>query len=169
MRQRIIHHQPKPTGRNPGSLARGFTLVEIMCTLMIFALVATAGTYLMGAMASGQEFFREGTDSQSEVEFAIGRMVENVRAATAVASPSSTAVSSSLSLTAIDGSSVIYSRDANHNLTERIGTATSTLVHDVTSFSVAETSGNSKAFTITISAGTQEPISRTITVFGRNL
>jgi hypothetical protein len=139
-----------------------------MCSLMIFAMVATAGTYLMGAMADNQEFFEGGTNSQSEVEFAVGRMVENVRAATHVGTPSSTTAGSSLSLTSIGGSTIIYSVN-NGNLIEQTGATTNTLVHNVTTFSTAETAGNAKAFTITLSAGNEEPISRTFTVFGRNL
>ncbi|HWB54250.1 MAG TPA: prepilin-type N-terminal cleavage/methylation domain-containing protein [Tepidisphaeraceae bacterium] len=169
MKRQTTQHERKRISRYSRNRRHGFTLVEIMCSLMIFAMVATAGTCLMGAMANGEEFFRDGTDAQSEVEFAIGRMVENVRAATAVSSPSSTSATSTLSLTSIAGQTVSYSRNSSKELVEQVGSTSNVLVHDVTTFSVAETSGNAKAFTITISAGTQEPITRTITVFGRNL
>ena len=119
-----------------------------------------------------RNFFRAGTTSQSEIEFALGRMVENVRAATIVSSPSSTASVATLTLTNLGGNTVTY-RVSGNNLVEIVGTTTSTVVHGTSSgpvsFSVAETSGNSKAFTITVSVGTQQVISRTVTVFGRNL
>jgi prepilin-type N-terminal cleavage/methylation domain-containing protein len=147
---------------------QGFTLAEIMCSLMIFAMVATAGTYMAGAMNTSEGFFRAGTTSQSEVEFAMGRMVENVRAATAVTSPASTTSVNTLTLSNISGSTVSYQVNSSGNLTETIGSTTNTLVHGAT-FSVKETTGNAKAFTITLSAGTEQVVSRSVTVFGRNL
>ncbi|HEY1683335.1 MAG TPA: type II secretion system protein [Tepidisphaeraceae bacterium] len=149
-------------------LRRGFTLPEIMCSLMIFATVATAGTYLMGAMANNETYFRDGTNSQSEVEFALGRIVENVRAATAVSSPSSATAVHSITLTNINGQTVTYQINSSGNLTETVGSTTSTLVHSA-SFSAAQTGSNAKAFTITLSSGTEQVISRSVTVFGRNL
>jgi prepilin-type N-terminal cleavage/methylation domain-containing protein len=156
-------HSPQSRNR-----PRAFTLAEIMCSLMIFTMVATAGTYMAGAMNTNQKFFRDGTNSQSEVEFALGRIVENVRAATVVSSPASTTAVRTLTLTNITGVIVTYQIDANGNLTENTGGLISTLVHSA-SFSVAETSGNSKVFTITISSGTDQVISRSVTAFGRNL
>jgi prepilin-type N-terminal cleavage/methylation domain-containing protein len=148
---------------------RAFTLAEIMCSLMIFAMVASAGTYMVGAVNTNETFFRAGTSSQSEIEFAMGRIVENVRAATAVSSPTSTTAADKLKLTNISGATVTYQIDTNGNLTETVGTAAaSTLVHGAT-LSVQESSGNAKAFTITLSAGTSQVVSRSVTAFGRNL
>lgn len=155
--------------------ARGaFTLAEVMISLMIFAMVATAGTYMMSATNTAQNFFRNGTNSQSELEFALGRMVENVRAATAVASPTSTSSVSTLTITNISGVTVTYTVNSSYCLTEKIGTGTANvLVHGTQQYpvtmSVAETTGNSKAFTIAITAGSNQNIARSITVFGRNL
>lgn len=180
MKTRNIHHRlvntdsfsPGPrAGSKPGPRARakrGFTLAEVMCSLMIFATVATGATYMMGAMSNSQTYFRNGTENQSEIEFALGRIVENVRAASAISSPSSTTAGSTLTLTTLSGATVMYKIDANHNLVETSGGVTSTLVHGAT-LSAAETSGNAKAFTITISTGTDQTVSRTVTVFGRNL
>lgn len=155
---------------------RGFTLAEIMISMMIFAMVAAAGTYMMSAASSAQNFFRNGTGSQSEVEFALGRMVENVRAAApgGISSPTSTTAASTLKLTTLTGATVTYTV-SNFCLTEQLNSGTANvLVHGTSaypvSFSVAQTQGNAKAFAITISAGSSQNITRnSITAFGRNL
>jgi prepilin-type N-terminal cleavage/methylation domain-containing protein len=146
----------------------GFTLAEIMCSLMIFTMVATAGTYMAGAMNNNQKFFRDGTNSQSEVEFALGRIVENVRAATTVSSPTSITPVHTLTLNNISGIVVTYQINASGNLIETVGSAVSTLVHNA-SFSVQENNSNPKAFDIKISSGTDQVITRSVTAFGRNL
>jgi hypothetical protein len=136
---------------------------------MIFATVATAGTYLMGAMANNETYFRDGTNSQSEVEFALGRIIENVRAATAISAPASTSASHTITLTNINGQTVTYQIDSSGNLTETVGSTTSTLVHSASLSAAQASTQTPKAFTITLSSGTEQVISRSVTVFGRNL
>lgn len=158
----------------------GFTLFELMLSLMIFAMASTAGAYMFCAAAENQTYFKASATSASEVEFAMSRIIENLRAATSATIGTSPTKLTLVSLpnSAIGGATFTITYTwSNGNLTETYvsnGTdqtqnTSATLVHGVTSFTVSPLSGAASTYQITISAGTQEPILRKFTVFGRNL
>jgi prepilin-type N-terminal cleavage/methylation domain-containing protein len=58
---------------------RGLTLVELMVTLMIISLVATAATSLMTSSANAQRYVLANTNAVSQTELAFRRVIENIR------------------------------------------------------------------------------------------
>ena len=59
--------------------ARAFTLVELMVTLMIISLVATASTSMLVSSANIQRYVLNNTNAVSQTELAFRRIVENIR------------------------------------------------------------------------------------------
>ncbi|HUO10105.1 MAG TPA: prepilin-type N-terminal cleavage/methylation domain-containing protein [Phycisphaerae bacterium] len=174
MKYHLTHHRPRRS-------RRAFTFVELMASLIIFAVVSTAGTYLLASAAKSQEYVKGGANAESEVEFAIQRITENIRDATAlsytstsltITSPPSPLISNNtfgISYSLV-GTNLIESYTNNGNSSSY---SSGTIVHNVVTsgFSIAPLSGNNKAFQITISAGTNSTavIQRTFVAFGRNL
>jgi prepilin-type N-terminal cleavage/methylation domain-containing protein len=66
---------------------RGFTLVELMTTLMIFALIATAATSMMASSANTQKYVLNNVNAVSSAELAFRRIVENIRSASQCTCP----------------------------------------------------------------------------------
>ncbi len=157
---------------------RGFTFVELMASLIIFALVATASTYLLATSAKTQSYVTGDATSESEVEFSIQRITENIRAATAVTvgtssltivSPPSTRISNNTFtiVYSLVGSNLIESYTNNSNNSSY---SSGTIAHNVSAFTPSTLTANPKAFQIILTAGTPSTtVSRTFDVFGRNL
>jgi prepilin-type N-terminal cleavage/methylation domain-containing protein len=159
----------------------GFTLAELMVAMMIFVLVAMAGAYLIAALARTQNYVEGNVASTSQVEFAVQRIIENIRSANAM----STSGSSTTTITITSPPSplisdatftITYTGSAGGNLTETYVNNTThatyssgVLVDNVTQFTIAPVSGVPDAYQITLNAGSVAPIQRTFVVFGRNL
>ncbi len=155
----------------------GFTLAELMASLIIFALVATAGTYLVGALSNTQQYVQSGTTSDSEAAFATERITENIRAATAVSFTSSSLTITSPPSALIGGGTFTISYsvlgtsllETCVNNTNNQTYSAGILVHNVSQFAVAQLAANPKAFQIVLNAGTTMKVKRTFVAFGRNL
>jgi prepilin-type N-terminal cleavage/methylation domain-containing protein len=61
--------------------SRGLTLVELMATLMIFAVVSAAAMSMLMSSANTQRYVLKSVNSSSQVELAFRRIVENLRSA----------------------------------------------------------------------------------------
>src|SRR3982751_479192 len=64
---------------------RGLTLVELMVTLMIMSLIATATTSLLVSSANTQRYVLNNTNAVSQTELSFRRIVENIRSASSAA------------------------------------------------------------------------------------
>ncbi|MGN6366793.1 MAG: PulJ/GspJ family protein [Phycisphaerae bacterium] len=169
-----MHRRPRSKRRS----RRAFTFVELMCSLIIFSLVATAGTYLLATSARTQSYVAGDAAVESEVEFSIQRITENIRAATSVA-----AGSSSLSITSppsprINNNTfaISYSLLGSNLIESYTNNATNAsyssgiIAHNVQSFTVIALPANNNAFQITLTAGSPSTtVSRTFVAFARNL
>lgn len=60
---------------------RGFTLVELMISLIIFALVASAAGSLLYSTLNTNTYVSSATGAASQVDLAMDRMIENLRSA----------------------------------------------------------------------------------------
>lgn len=60
---------------------RGLTLIELMASLIILTLVATAGFSLLAATGQTQRYVVQNTSAVSQVELAFRRILENLRSA----------------------------------------------------------------------------------------
>ena len=157
---------------------RGFTFVELMVSLMIFSLVATAGTYLLATSAKTQSYVAGGATSESEVEFTIQRITENVRAATAVIPGNSSLTITSPPSSRISGDTftIVYSVlgsnliESYTDVTTHAVYSSGIIAHNVSTFTPTALPANPKAFQVIFSAGTPSTtVTRTFVVFGRNL
>jgi hypothetical protein len=148
-----------------------------MISMIIFVLVATASTFLLGAAFNTQQYAQSGATSDSQVQFAIQRITENIRAANVVSitansititSPPSPLISNSTFTINyfLVGNTLMESYVNNGNGTTY---SSDVIVYNVTQFSVATLAANAKAFQITLTAGTEPSVSRTFVAFGRNL
>jgi prepilin-type N-terminal cleavage/methylation domain-containing protein len=172
MKNRLPHLHPRRS-------RRAFTFVELMASLIIFALIATASTYLLGASAKTQSFVQGDATTESEVGFALQRITENVRAATAV-TPGTSSLTITSPPTTISGTTYNFTITYNlvgSNLWENYtnnanGSSYSSgiIVHNVQAFTPISLPANNKALQITLKAGTPSTtIARTFVAFGRNL
>ena len=168
------HRSPQhPPRRN----RRAFTFVELMASLIIFSLVATAGTYLLATSAKTQSYVQGGANTESEIEFAIQRITENIRAATAVTpgtssvtitSPPSPRVSGNPTFTItynlVNSNLIeIYTNNANNS-----SYSNGTIAHNVTAFTPVSLSSNT--FRVTLTAGAANTsITRVFVAYSRNV
>ena len=72
------HEKPHFSAARPA-----FTLVELMTSLVIFSIVASAAMYLIGASARTQVYVNNHTTAVAQAELAFRRIVENIRSASA--------------------------------------------------------------------------------------
>jgi prepilin-type N-terminal cleavage/methylation domain-containing protein len=155
----------------------GFTLAELMASLIIVSLIATAATYLLAATCQTQQYVQNDATTDSQVDFARQRITENIRAATAVAITSSSITITSPPSPLISGGTftITYSllgsslTEIYVNNTNSTTYTSSIIVTNVGQFSVAALVANPKAFQVTLSVGSVAPIQRTFVAFGRNL
>jgi len=169
MNSRLIKLRP--------SRYRAFTLIELMISLIIFALIAIASTYLVAAGFNTQQYAQSGATADSQVQFAVQRITDNIRAANAVTiTANSITITSPPSSLISNGTFTINYFLVGSNLMESyVNNANSTtfssdvLVNNVGTFSVATVPANTKAFQITLKAGTAPTVQRTFIAFGRNL
>ena len=157
---------------------RAFTFVELMASLIIFALVGTAGTYLLATSAKTQSYVNNDATSESEVEFSIQRITENIRAATAVTAGTTSITITSPPSTRINNATftIVYTLVGtnlyeNYTNNSNNGSYSSGIIaHNVTTFTPTPLAANPDAFQIILIAGTPSTtVSRTFVAFGRNL
>lgn len=159
---------------------RGATLVELLVALTVLAIISTAVTTLLSGAAETSSYVNTATDTVSQVETAYRRMVHNLRTASAISAPADTNAHTSGTLLTIQtqpdpsygnaACTVSYLISGN-NLVEQDTTryGTNTLVYNAT-VSVKRLSMTSPTLVqVTISAGGNPTISRTFTVYCRNL
>jgi len=166
--------RPSHTSRVP---RRGFTLTELMASLLIFAMVSTAATYLMGALSNTQQYAQNGATTDSEMAFACQRITENIRAANVVTIAASSITITSPPSPLISGGTftITYSLVGSNlyeiyfNNSNSQTYSSGVLVHNVSQFTVSQLAGNSKAFQVILNAGTTLGVQRTFVAFGRNL
>jgi len=157
--------------------SRAFTLVELMVSMIIFVLVATAATFLLGASFNTQQFAQSGATTDSQIQFAVQRITENIRAANAVSSTANSITITSPPSTLIGGNTftINYFLVGNtlvESYVDNAGNSTyssDVIVTNLTTFSVSTLAANSKAFQIVLTAGVEPSITRTFVAFGRNL
>jgi type II secretory pathway pseudopilin PulG len=154
---------------------RGLTLVELMASLMLLTLMATAGFSLLATTSQAQRYVAQNSDAVSQTELAFRRMVENIRSASqaAISTPNQLDLVSQPD-TSKAGNPVynIHYLLAGTELLEmddRYGT--NTLVENVTGFTPVQVQTAKPAvFQITLSVTTPEgdTITRQCTVTSRN-
>jgi hypothetical protein len=148
-----------------------------MTSLVIFALVAIASTFLVGAGFNTQQYAQASANTDSQVQFAVERITENIRAANAVSITGNSITITSPPSPLISNATftINYFLVGNNLMESYVNNSTSAtyssdvIVNNVTTFSVATLVANTKAFQITINAGTSPIIQRTFDAFGRNL
>jgi prepilin-type N-terminal cleavage/methylation domain-containing protein len=158
----------------------GFTFVELMTALVIFAMLATAACILLFGALNTNRHVQSLTTAESEIELAMRRMVNNIHEA----QTGSIAVgTSTLTLLTQDdpahgysnGASVIYSLQADSSNAgqqdlmendQRYGT--NTLVHNVTTFNIALVSGSTALYQVDLVVGTKVKEERHFQVAARN-
>ena len=162
------------------SSPRGFTLVELMTTLVIFALIATAATSMMASSANTQRYVVNNVNANSAAELAFRRIIENIRSSSQCACPTATEIDL---VTQPDSSSTVY--NVTYSLVgtqlmesdDRYGTnvlctnvSTFAPVHVVSTTNPALLSTNPSIFQITlqVSPPNSPPITRQSTIVARN-
>ncbi|MGN6367833.1 MAG: PulJ/GspJ family protein [Phycisphaerae bacterium] len=165
--------------RRPGR--RGaFTLVELMTTLVIFALIATAATSMMASSANTQRYVMNNVNANSQAELAFRRIVENIRSSSQCWVPNANEIDL---WTQPDANktphSVIYSLVGTQLMESDDRYGTNVLATNVTTFAPSQAvsttnpsllSSNPSIFqlTITISPPNSPPITRQSTIVARN-
>lgn len=168
------------TPRNPifHKTLRALTLVELLLALVILGILSTVVVAMINGAARTSLYVTNGTDTVSEVEVAYRRILHNIRTCSAITAPTNTTATNSITLkTQPDAanSNAIYTVTyslSNGSLLEtdsRYASA-NTLVTGVTAFSVTRNTLTSpQTVTISITAGVSPSISRSITIYCRNL
>ena len=159
---------------------RGFTLVELMTTLVIFALIATAATAMMASSANTQRYVANNVTANSQVELAFRRIVENIRSSSQCACPNPSEIDL---VTQADASSFVYNVKYTlvgtqlMEIDDRYGT--NILCTNVTTFTPAQAvstttpallSANPSIFQVTlrVSPPNSPSITRQATIVARN-
>jgi prepilin-type N-terminal cleavage/methylation domain-containing protein len=167
------------SGTTVSTRLSGYTLVELLLALVLISIISIAVFTMVAGAAKTSLYVTSGTDTVSQVETAYRRILHNVRTSSRVKLPS-TAGTPDTTLTVVtqpDSSNgnatytVTYSV-SNGNLVETDSryTAPNTLVSGVTAFSVTLLSTSSpEAVQVVLTAGSAESVSRTVTIYCRNL
>ena len=156
-----------------------FTLLELILSLVVLAIISAVCALTTGSM-NVDRYMRACTDGQSEVEFAMRRIAGNLREAqsgsiTFTATTLNTLTQSDPGHGYPNGATVSYSLLPDpsnlfqHILVEndqRYGT--NTLVHNVTTFNVAQVPGFSSLYQMDIVAGAPNISERHIKALARN-
>jgi prepilin-type N-terminal cleavage/methylation domain-containing protein len=165
-------------GRRGRSWRRAaFTLTELMVALSIFSVASSAGTFLLVSAANTQRYVRASATEGSEVEFAMERMVENIRSANGVtlmgtgtivitSPPSALASNHTFTITYTFAGGVLTETYVDNSNGQTF--SSTALVHNVNQFSVWSQSAG-KAFHVVLDVGTTARAVREFVVFGRNL
>lgn len=157
--------------------------MELMIGLTIFSIMATAVFgMLMGAMNTDR-YLRAANTTESEVELATRRITNNLRTASAMATPTTTTAGNTLSITTQPDSgngnatySVSYSINASNQLIEtdsRYGAGAAgnnVICNNVATFSVQlQTVSSPKVIRVTLTTSGPQAVTRSFQVTCRNL
>jgi prepilin-type N-terminal cleavage/methylation domain-containing protein len=156
---------------------RAVTLVELLLGLAILAVLATATTSLLTAAGNTNQYVNSATDSMSQVETAYRRILHNLRTASAITAPTNTTATTTFTVqTQPDpnygnvAATVTYSVSSGNLVETDSRYGTNILVTNVGTFSVQRLSMSSPTqVSVSISVGTQRPVTRNVTVTCRNL
>lgn len=157
---------------------RGFTLVELMVTLIIFAMMATAIGAMQYSTFQTQTYVTNNISSESELSLAMDRVVENLRSAAWAGIPASGQLDITTLADPNNGNqpdTIGYEVNGNNQFTET-NTAYGSepeampLVNYVSAFTVTKTQTNPSMFlvTITVTPPQNPPITWSCYVTCRN-
>jgi len=166
--------------RNKSRTRRAFTLVELIVSLVIMAILSVAVCAMTFGAMNVDRFSRSTSSAQSEIELAMRRIANNLR--TAQTGSITVGTNTCSSLTQADstnsypnGATVTYTLAADPNATgqqmlvetdQRFGT--NTLLHNVTTFTVAAVSGIGGLYQVDLVVGSSMVEERHFKVFTRN-
>jgi prepilin-type N-terminal cleavage/methylation domain-containing protein len=102
----------------PARLIRGFTLLEVVITIVVFAIVATLGAALMSSGFRAYFLGREIAEDDAQARLAFERMARELRRARGTADLN-IGVANQVSFTDIDGVAIAYRRNAGTSQLER--------------------------------------------------
>jgi prepilin-type N-terminal cleavage/methylation domain-containing protein len=161
-----------------GGRKSAFTLVELLLALVIMAVLSVAVTTLLMGAARTDLYVSQESRAVSEAENALRRIIYNLRTASAVSSPATGVTASALTLAtqpdsangnqpypvtyALSGTDLTESDSRYNN-----GATANTIAEHVSLFQVVHTSNS--LITITITIGTSPAVTRSVTVYCRNL
>jgi len=159
----------------------GFTLVELLVSLVIIAILSVAVSTMLVGAAKTNLFVLNETDAVSQAENALRRIMHNLRTASAISAPATMTSSSTLTLVTqtdpatgnpytitytLTGTTLTES-DPRYNTS---GGSPNTIASNVSAFSVTRNSLSSpQTVTVMITVGTAAPVSRSVTIYCRNL
>jgi prepilin-type N-terminal cleavage/methylation domain-containing protein len=158
----------------------GVTLVELMVSLVVLTIISTAVLYMLRAGAQLSGAMNSSISSETEIEAALARIVQQVRNCTSLNVPHGTSGDSSFSIVtepdAANGNqtySVTYQLSGSgaaqqlQEVDARYGT--STLVRNVQSFNVRTKSATgTQVIILTLTVGASPPVTRTVRITPRN-
>jgi hypothetical protein len=180
------HPPPRPS--------RALTVVELLVALSIVAVVSTAVTTLLYAGGKVNSFVTSSIDTQWEVEAAVNRIAQEIRTCdplNLVNVPTGTGGGAFCSfvtqpdpangnqtydvslqlMQASDGTWQLWESQYLHGTTTPrfAGQPSAVILHNVQSFDVrTKTAGLPQVVTITMTAGRNPPVTRTLTIAPRN-
>jgi prepilin-type N-terminal cleavage/methylation domain-containing protein len=164
-------------------LRRGLSLLEVILGITVFSIMATAFfTVLQGALNTDR-YLRAANMTESEIELATRRITNNLRTASAMATPTTTTAANTLSITTQPDSgnsnatyTVSYSINASNQLIEadsRYGAGAAgnnVILNNVSTFSVQLQSTTSpKVIQVTVPTTAPQAVTRSFKVYCRNL
>lgn len=155
--------------------SRAFTLVELMTTLMIFALIATAATSMMAASANTQKYVINNVNAVSATELTFRRIVENLRSASTCTCPTSSQITLVTQPDTSQAGNPVYNVSYSLVGTQLIEIddryATNILATNVTAFTVTvvqATKPTMYQIALTVSPPNSAPITRQAYITSRN-
>jgi len=156
---------------------RGFTLIEVVIALTIMAMVSVAFFVLLSGALRTDSYLRQTTTAISEVDLASRRIIHNVRMASQITAPTTTAASGTLTLVTQpdvnNGNAtytVTYSLSGGQLSETDSRYGTNVIANNVTAFSVQLVSTTTPvSAVVTLTEGAPGNASRVFTVWARNL
>lgn len=168
---------------------RGVTLVELLVSLSVLAIISTAVTALLAGAGQTHQYLHKETDALAQVENAYRRILHNVRCAQSLTAPTTAGVTptplSTPQFSIVTQPDPSYGTPAgqpatvryyleNGNLVEndpRFNPATNILVSDVRTFTVMlepDTASTPNIIIITLESNTHPVIKRQVRIACRN-
>ena len=158
---------------------RAFTLVELLVALVVISIMSVAVFGMLAGAAKTSLYVTSGTDTVSQVETAYRRILHNLRACSSISAPltQQTAAATLTLKTQPDVSNSNTMYDVSYTVssgslmeTDSRYPSANALVAGVTAFTVTRnTLTKPQTVTVTITAGTSPSISRTVTIYCRDL
>ena len=164
---------------------RAMTLVELLMALSIMGVVSTAVFSMIHAAGNVSSVVTTSIGNDTELQTAIERMVQEGRTCVTLTAPTSTTAGTTLSFVSqpdatngnqsydisytLSGTNLQETQYLHNTTTARFAVATTTIIHNVQSFSVAlKSAGTPQVAVVTLTVGTQPPATRTFRITPRN-